>query len=103
MSTVGLSLEGIAVSWEAMPDPDQYKCRCSKPAIGLLTMEELGEELKELWPYCWAALTCHAKILIFMLMVYVDGTSRQWLGKEGRTQIWLGKSEKDFKPIRAFN
>jgi hypothetical protein len=40
-----------AVSWEAVPDPDQYRCGCWQLTIGLSTgtsMEELEEGLKEL-------------------------------------------------------
>jgi hypothetical protein len=39
------------VSWEALPDPDQYRCGSPQPTIGLSTgnpMEELWEGLKEL-------------------------------------------------------
>jgi hypothetical protein len=38
-----------AVSWEALPDPDQYTWGCLKQTIRLSTgtpMEELGEGLK---------------------------------------------------------
>jgi hypothetical protein len=41
----------IAVSWEALPEPDQYRGRCLQPTIGLSTrfpMEELEKGLKEL-------------------------------------------------------
>jgi hypothetical protein len=34
-----------------MPDPNQYRCRCSQPTISLstaTTIEELGEGMKEL-------------------------------------------------------
>jgi hypothetical protein len=41
----------IAVSWEALPEPDKYRCGPSQPTIGLsmgTPMEELGKGLKEL-------------------------------------------------------
>jgi hypothetical protein len=41
----------IAVSWETLPEPDQYRCVCLPPTIGLIMgipTEELGEGLKEL-------------------------------------------------------
>jgi hypothetical protein len=41
----------IAVSREALPESDQYRCKCPQPTIGLSTrtpMEELGEVLNEL-------------------------------------------------------
>ena len=41
----------IAVSWEALPEPNKYRGRCSQSTIGLSMkspMEELEEELKEL-------------------------------------------------------
>ena len=41
----------IAVSWEALPEPDKYRGRCLQSTIVLSTgtaMEELGERLKEL-------------------------------------------------------
>ena len=40
-----------SVSWEALSDPEQYRCWCLQPTIGLSTgnpMEELGEGMKEL-------------------------------------------------------
>jgi hypothetical protein len=40
-----------AVSWEALPDLDQYRCGCSQLTINWAQetqMEELGEGLKEL-------------------------------------------------------
>jgi hypothetical protein len=40
-----------AVSWEALPDPDQYRCGCTQPNIGLCTrtpMRKLGQGLQEL-------------------------------------------------------
>jgi hypothetical protein len=40
-----------AVSWEALPDPNQYRCGCLQSTKGLstvTTMEELGKGLKEL-------------------------------------------------------
>ena len=42
---------GIVIPCEAVPEPDQYKCRCMQLTIRLSTrtpMEELGEGLKEL-------------------------------------------------------
>ena len=42
---------GITVPWEALPEPDQYRCRYPQPTIGLsmvTSIEELGEGLKEL-------------------------------------------------------
>lgn len=46
----------IAVSWKALSEPDQYRCRCLQPTISLsteTTMEELGEGVEDLkWqPY----------------------------------------------------
>jgi hypothetical protein len=41
----------IAVSWEALPVPDKYRCGCSQPTIRLSTgspMEELEKGPKEL-------------------------------------------------------
>jgi hypothetical protein len=41
----------IAVLWEVVPEPDQYRCGCSQPAIRQSTgtlIEELGKGLKEL-------------------------------------------------------
>jgi hypothetical protein len=41
----------MAVSREALPVPDKYRCGCLKPTIGLsrgTPMEELVEGLKEL-------------------------------------------------------
>jgi hypothetical protein len=41
----------IAVSWEALPEPDKHRGRCSQPTIGLSSgspMEELEKGLKEL-------------------------------------------------------
>jgi hypothetical protein len=41
----------IAVSWEALPEPDKYRGGCSQPSIGLSSqypMEELEKGLKEL-------------------------------------------------------
>ena len=41
----------MAVSWEALPEPDKYRGGCSQPTIGLSTgspMEELEKGLKEL-------------------------------------------------------
>jgi hypothetical protein len=41
----------MAVPWEALPAPDQYRCEGSWPTIGLspgTPTEELGEGLKEL-------------------------------------------------------
>jgi hypothetical protein len=41
----------IAVSWEALPEPDIYRGRCSQPTIELIMgfpMEELEKGLKEL-------------------------------------------------------
>jgi hypothetical protein len=40
----------IAVSWEALPEPDKYRGRCSKPTIGLRMgslIEKLEKGLKE--------------------------------------------------------
>jgi len=42
---------GMAVTWEGLPELDQYRCSCSQPTIRLsleTPMEELGEGLKEL-------------------------------------------------------
>jgi len=42
---------GMAVSWETLPEPDQYKCGWLQPIIGLSTvtpMEELGEGMNKL-------------------------------------------------------
>jgi hypothetical protein len=33
----------IAVSWEALPEPDKYRCRCLQPTIELST----GTPMKE--------------------------------------------------------
>lgn len=41
---------GIAVPWELLPEPDQYKCGCKQPTIGLsiaTPVEKLGEGLTE--------------------------------------------------------
>jgi hypothetical protein len=41
----------IAVSWEALPEPDKYRGGCSQPTIGLSSgfpMEELEKDMKEL-------------------------------------------------------
>jgi hypothetical protein len=41
----------MAVLWEVLPAPDQYRCRYSQTTIGLSSvtqMEALGERLKEL-------------------------------------------------------
>jgi hypothetical protein len=41
----------IAVPWEGLPAPDQYRCRNSQSTVGLspgLKIEELAEGLKEL-------------------------------------------------------
>ena len=41
----------IAVSWEALPEPDRYRCGCSQPIIRLSSgapMEELEKGLKKL-------------------------------------------------------
>jgi len=41
----------IAISWEALPEPDKYRGGCSQPIIELRTgspLEELEKGLKEL-------------------------------------------------------
>jgi hypothetical protein len=44
----------IAVSWEALTEPDKYRGGCSQPTIGLSTwspveeLEKVQKELKEL-------------------------------------------------------
>ena len=41
----------LAVSWEALQEPDKYRCECSQSSIELSTgfsMEELGKGLKEM-------------------------------------------------------
>jgi hypothetical protein len=41
----------IAVSWEALPEPDKYRGRCLQPNIGLSTgspMEDVEKGLKEM-------------------------------------------------------
>ena len=49
-----LSEPDIAVSWwggRALPEPDKYRARCSKPTIGLsmgFPVEELEKGLKEM-------------------------------------------------------
>ena len=51
-----LQQPGIAVSWEALPEPNQYRWRCSQPTIGPSTgtpMEELAEGLKERKGLIW--------------------------------------------------
>jgi hypothetical protein len=37
---------GMAVSWEALPEPDKYRGRCSQPTIGL-SVESLMKELEK--------------------------------------------------------
>ena len=41
----------IALSWEALPEPDKYRCECSQATIGLnmeMPMKEVRKRLKEL-------------------------------------------------------
>jgi hypothetical protein len=41
----------MAISWEVLPAPDQYRCRYLQPSIRLSSgtpMEDLGERLEEL-------------------------------------------------------